>query len=139
MNHFVFVSIAVVDTVYFSFCHIRCYIEYLLLGLNKVNGCLNSGNSLNFIIRDFNIKLLLQTHDKFNGIKRIGTKIIHETGSILEITIGVQLTLDKFTNLLLNTEKGCGSGSGYIVCRGEGGSTGHKGGNNKGLSGLLLR
>lgn len=107
----------------------------LLLALNEVNGSLNSGNSLNLIIGDLNLELLLQRHDELNGIQRIGTEVVHETGTVFEVTIGVQLGLDEFTNTLFNAFghlEGGGAG-GHRSGGDEGGGTGHKGGKNKGL------
>lgn len=104
-----------------------------MLALYEVNSSLDSGNSLNFIIRDLNVELLLQTHDKLNGIQRVGTQIAHEGGTVIEINREVQLGLDKFTNLLLNTVKGGNGAGGRVGSRGEGGGRADKGGEDDGL------
>lgn len=104
-----------------------------MLALNEVNSSLDGGDSLNFIIGDLNVELLLQTHDKLNGIQRVGTQIIHEGGTVFEGTVGVQLVLDKLTNLLLNTVKGGDGAGGHVGSRGEGGGRADKGGEDEGL------
>lgn len=105
-----------------------------MLALDEVNGSLNSGNCFNLIISDLNVELFLKTHDKLNGIQRVGTQVIHEAGRVFEVAVGVEVVNDKLTNFLLNRfiESG-GRTDGHVVNRGEGGGRGHNGGEDKGL------
>ena len=91
------------DEVVMPELYYECSDSCLLLSLDKVNGGLDGGDALDLIVRDLNLELLLKAHDKLNSVKGVGTKVIHETGAVLEVTIGVQLALDKLADSLLNT------------------------------------
>lgn len=98
---------------------------------DEVNGGLNSGDLLNILLGDLDVELLLESHDKLNGIKGVGVEVGHEGGGVSEVVTGIELVLDNAANATLDVVGGVesdGASEGRTGRGSEGGSASHKGG-----------
>lgn len=93
-----------------------------LQSLDEINNLLDSGDTAGLFLRDFTVEFLLNSHDHFNSIKRIGTKVINETGLWLDVSgIHPELLDDDFRDLVgLLGEEGAGHSGASHGARGEG-------------------
>jgi len=105
--------------------------------LDEVDGGLDGGDLLNIFLGDLDLELLLEGHDKLDGVKGVGIKVGHETGGVVEVTLDIKLALDDVANALLDVVGGHVEGGsatkGGTGGGGEGGGASHKGGENKHL------
>jgi len=70
--------------------------------VNEGNDLSNSGDLGGILFWDFAVEFLLDGHDQFNGIKRVGLKIINELGLWDNLGhINTKLLSDQFLDLVV--------------------------------------
>ena len=57
------------------------------MGFDIIDGVLDRGYVLRILIRDLSLKLLFKSHDQFNGVERVGSKVFHEGSRVLDILL----------------------------------------------------
>lgn len=71
--------------------------------LDEIDSITNSSDFLGELFRNLNIKLFLKLHNQLDGIQRIGTKIVSETGLSLDLSgINTEFINDNLSYFLCN-------------------------------------
>src|SRR5216110_3001099 len=55
------------------------------VGLDVVDGLLDGGDLLGFLVRDLGLELFLERHDQLDGVERISTEVVDERGLVLDL------------------------------------------------------
>jgi len=63
-----------------------------LAGTDIVDGVLDRGDLLGFLVRDLGLELLFQGHHELNSVQRIGAKIVDERSVVLDF-LGLEAEL----------------------------------------------
>jgi hypothetical protein len=107
---------------------------------NKVNDLLDGGDVGGFLFRDFAVEFFLNSHDQFDGIQRVSTKVIDESGRVDNlVSIDAKLRDNDLLDLALQFsghEEGSGGGTACDESRrrrGECRGTCNKEGSNESL------
>ena len=92
---------------------------------------LDSADFGGLFLRDFAVELFFDGHDKLNGVQRVGTEVIDESGGRGDLVgIDTKLGDNDVLDLVFNTEKGGVGTSTGEAGRGESGGASDEGGNN---------
>src|SRR5690606_21779383 len=77
---------------------------FVLTGKNVVDGLLNGGDLLGFLVRDLRLELFFERHHELYGIQGIRPKVVHERGVVLDL-VGFEPELlgDDRSDLLFDT------------------------------------
>lgn len=124
--------------------HRVMFIAYIVHAKNnlqlgdEVDGVLDSGDGGGFFFRDFSVEFLFNSHDQFDSVERVGSKVIDERGRRNNlVSIHTELLDNDGLDLCLKVsrhEKGAALSARH-KCRGrgEGSSAGNKGKGDDGL------
>jgi hypothetical protein len=93
---------------------------------DKVNDLLDGRDVGGFLFRDFAVEFFLNSHDQFNGIKRVGTEVVDESGRVDNlVSIDAKLRDNDLLDLAFqfsgHEEAGGGGSTACDECRGVGG------------------
>src|SRR5713101_1739154 len=76
---------------------------FLGVGVDVVDGLLDRGDFFRFLIRDFRLELLLESHHELDRVERIGAEIIDKRGLVLDLRfVYAELLRDYFLDALFN-------------------------------------
>src|SRR5258705_6756277 len=73
------------------------------VGLDVVDGLLDGGDLLGFLVRDLGLELFLERHDQLDGVERISAEVVDERGFVLDLgLVHAKLLGNDFLNGLLD-------------------------------------
>src|SRR5690606_24113418 len=75
----------------------------LRVGLDVVDGLLDAGDLLGFLVRDLGLEFLLERQHEFHGVVRVRTQVVDEHGFVLDFRfVYAELLGDDFLDSLLD-------------------------------------